>query len=114
MTRANRSEFLAKRANTLNMSDEADDSHKALASLISSSSSQPIAKTDNSESGLCYSTLFDADYSFRMLTESIFEPGAPEVVFDIFLTDSDPKLKEFSLYDNLWRETILIQSIKSH
>jgi len=47
-----------------------------------------------------------------MMTESIFEPGNPEVVFDIFLTDSDPKLKEFSLYDNLWRETILIQSIK--
>jgi hypothetical protein len=47
-----------------------------------------------------------------MVTRSIFEADAPEVVFDLFLTDCDPKLKQFQLYENLWRETILIQSLK--
>jgi len=51
-----------------------------------------LIRTDDSESGMDYKTLYDVDYFFRILTKSLFEPGNKQVVFDVILPDSDPKL----------------------
>lgn len=61
-----------------------------------------------------HQNLFDINYCFRLLTESIFEAGHREVVFDLFLADSDLKLTHFHIYDNLWRETILLDKLSKH
>lgn len=46
-----------------------------------------------------------------MMTAARFENNKG-VVFDIYMADSDLKLQEFNLFENIWRETLLVNSIK--
>lgn len=76
-----------------------------------------LVYTDESESGMNYQTLFDLNYAYRLMTESVFDakvaPGGqkPVVFFDLYMADSDPKLKHFNVHENIWRETILVHHI---
>jgi len=94
-----------RNANTLNP-DDTKRANEVSESLISEGTQ--LVRTDESESGMCYKTLYDVDYFFRIMTKSIFEPGNKKVVFDVILPNSDPKLQHFHLFSNCWRETILI------
>lgn len=71
------------------MREDIDDDN--LAQIVT----EDLIKTDESESGMNYKTLYDVDYFFRIMTKSIFESGNKTVVFDVILPDSDPKLKYF-------------------
>ena len=53
-----------------------------------------------------YLYLQDFDYSFRAKTESIFMDKQP-FIFDFFVVD-DIKFEQYYLYQNLWRETLLL------
>jgi len=53
-------------------------------------------------------TLMDCDYACRLKTQSIFEAGTPTAIFDVFVLVDDMKIKEFNLFENIWRETLLL------
>lgn len=56
--------------------------------------------------------MFDLDYAFRIKTYSVFEQSNPEMIFEVFVFPSDKKLQEFNVYENIWRETLLLQSLR--
>jgi len=60
--------------------------------------------------GLNHLTLYNTNYAYRLKTRSIFEQDKI-YIFDIFVVHNDIKLEEFNLHKNLWRETLLLQSI---
>jgi len=62
---------------------------------------------------MSYLTMLKTKYSFRLKTVSLFEPGQPIVCFDIFIVDNDMRFKEYRLFENLWRETLLLHHLKS-
>ena len=51
-------------------------------------------------------SIHDLDYAFRAKTEAIFK-GKETFIFDFFNVD-DQKFEQFYLYQNLWRETLLL------
>jgi hypothetical protein len=54
------------------------------------------------------------DYVFRIKTKAVFEEGGPYYVFDFFVLE-DEKFDEYFLFENLWRETLLIHKLyKDH
>lgn len=53
-----------------------------------------------------YLHLFDLDYAIRAKTEAVFQDKA-NYIFDFFIAD-DQKFEQFYLYQNLWRETLLL------
>ena len=55
---------------------------------------------------MSYLTIYDIDYAFRARTEAIFK-NKEVYVFDFFNVD-DHKFEQFYLYQNLWRETLLL------
>eukprot|EP00347_Sterkiella_histriomuscorum_P009457 403341144 len=57
-----------------------------------------------------YQTLFNLWYCFRIKTEAIFEPEKRDYIFDFFILD-DSKFDEFYLFKNIWRETLLLNSL---
>lgn len=58
-----------------------------------------------------YLTLLKSNYSFRLRTLALFEPGQPSVCFDVFIVDNDMRFKEYRLFENLWRETLLLNHL---
>jgi len=46
-----------------------------------------------------------------MRTHSIFDK-ANQIVYDIFVPCNDAKLQDYNLFANLWRETLLMHSIR--
>ena len=38
----------------------------------------------------------------------MFDEGYPNKIFDVFLLNDSIKLKEFHLFENIWRETLLL------
>ena len=58
-----------------------------------------------------YLALFSNQYSYRLKTISLFEPSYPEITFDFYFVGEDLKLKEYKLFDNLWRETLLLSHL---
>ncbi len=58
-----------------------------------------------------YLALLNSDYACRLKTHSIFESGSPTAIFDVFVLADDMKLKEFHLFDNIWRETLLLSHL---
>jgi hypothetical protein len=56
-------------------------------------------------------TLFSSLYSFRIRSVSIFEEDFPTKIFDIFFLHDDMKLKEFMLFENIWRETAVLNHL---
>ena len=58
--------------------------------------------------------LYCLDYVFRVKARSMFEEGNPAYVFDFFVID-DIKFDEFFLFENFWRETLLLNKFyKDH
>ncbi len=47
------------------------------------------------------------DYVYRVKTRAVFEQNQPFYIFDFFILD-DLKFDEFFLFENLWRETLLL------
>ena len=69
-------------------------------------------KTYNpSDLGQNYMTLFSTNYAYRLKTSSIFEDGKP-YIFDVFIVHNDIKLAEFDLFNNLWKETLILSQLK--
>ena len=53
-----------------------------------------------------YLHLFNLDYVIRAKTEAVFK-DKENYIFDFFIAD-DQKFEQFYLYQNLWRETLLL------
>ena len=62
---------------------------------------------------MSYLTLLNTNYSFRLKTIALFEPNQPTVCFDVFIADNDMRFKEYRLFQNLWRETLLLHHFKT-
>jgi hypothetical protein len=61
-----------------------------------------------------YMMLYAMDYVFRIKTRPIFEEEGETFIFDFFILD-DLKFDEFFLYENVWRETLLLNKFyKDH
>jgi len=46
---------------------------------------------------------------------ALFEPDANKtVVFDVFIAPNDMRLKEFHVFENLWKETLLLSYLKNN
>lgn len=56
-------------------------------------------------------TLFGCSYSYRIKAVSLFDEGFPTKIFDIFLLNDKIKLDEIHLFENLWRETLLLSRL---
>lgn len=52
-------------------------------------------------------TLFCQDYVFRVKSKAVFEDDAPYYIFDFFVLE-ERKFDEFFLFENVWRETLLL------
>ena len=57
-----------------------------------------------------YKSLFNLIYCFRARTEAVFQNKVPHI-FDFYVVD-DNKFDQFYLYQNLWRETLLLDHLK--
>ena len=55
-------------------------------------------------------SLFDSSYAYRLRTLNIFEQNK-SYIFDVLMINDDIKLDEFYLFENLWRETLLLHKI---
>jgi predicted SAM-dependent methyltransferase len=54
------------------------------------------------------------DYVFRTKTRAMFEDSIPTYIFDFFVLE-DMKFDEFFLFENIWRETLLLNKFyKDH
>jgi hypothetical protein len=73
---------------------------------------QQKEKADN-EGMMAYLCLLNTNYSFRLKTVALFEPGQPTVCFDIFIVENDMRFKEYRLFENLWRETLLLNHLRT-
>ena len=62
---------------------------------------------------MSYLTLLNTNYSFRLRTIALFEPGQPTVCFDVFIVENDMRFKEYRLFENLWRETLLLHHLRT-
>lgn len=60
-----------------------------------------------------YLTLLNTNYAYRLRTLALFEQGQPTVCFDIFIVENDMRFKEYNLFENLWRETLLLHHLKN-
>jgi hypothetical protein len=63
---------------------------------------------------MSYLTLLKTNYSFRLKTLALFEQGQPTVCFDIFIVENDVRFREFRLFENLWRETLLLHHLRTY
>jgi hypothetical protein len=57
-----------------------------------------------------YKNLFNLIYCYRARTEAVFKNKEPHI-FDFFVVD-DNKFEQFYLFQNLWRETLLLDHLK--
>lgn len=62
---------------------------------------------------MSYLTLLKTNYSFRLKTIALFEPEQPSICFDVFIGETDMRFKEYRLFQNLWRETLLLHHFRS-
>lgn len=59
-------------------------------------------------------TLYCVDYVFRIKTKAVFEEGGPYYIFDFYVLE-DQKFDEYFLFENVWRETLLMHKFfKDH
>ncbi len=58
--------------------------------------------------------LYSMDYVYRVKAISLFEDGNPSFIFDFFVME-DLKYDEYFLFENIWRETLLLNKFyKEH
>ena len=50
------------------------------------------------------------DYVFRIKAKAVFEDGNPVYIFDFFIL-TDSKFDEFFLFQNVWKETLLMHKM---
>ena len=60
--------------------------------------------------GQNYLTLYSINYVYRLKTNAIYEQGRV-YIFDVFIVQQDAKLAEFYLFDNLWKETLILSQV---
>ena len=60
--------------------------------------------------GQNYLTLYNVNYIYRLKVNAIYEQGAV-YIFDVFIVQQDAKLAEFHLFDNLWKETLILSQV---
>ena len=53
-----------------------------------------------------FMSIFNLNYSYRVKTEAIFNNRAA-TIFEFFVLD-DPIFDQFYLFDNFWRDTLLM------
>ena len=60
---------------------------------------------------MSFMCIHDLDYSYRMFTKNLYpnDRSKINVFFDIFVPDENRFFEEHHLFDNLWRETILLK-----
>ena len=56
-------------------------------------------------------SMFACSYAYRIKSVALFEEDYPIKVFDLFFLNDTIKMKEFGLYENLWRETLLLHQL---
>ena len=61
-----------------------------------------------------YMTLYCQDYMFRIKTKAVFEDLASYYIFDFYVL-GDQKFDEYFMFENIWRETLLMNKFyKDH
>lgn len=76
---------------------------------------QASINNEQTKNYINYLTLQGTDYAYRIKTIALFEPeGQQSVAFDIFVVQDDMRLKEFRLFENLWKETLLLFHLRKH
>jgi len=60
--------------------------------------------------GQNYLTLYNVNYVYRLKTNSVYEHGRV-YIFDVFVGKKDAKLDEFQLFENLWKETLILSQV---
>lgn len=51
--------------------------------------------------------LYKINYVYRLKANAIYEQGRV-YIFDVFIVKHDAKLAEFKLFENLWKETLIL------
>ena len=57
--------------------------------------------------GQSYLTLYNVNYVYRLKTHAVYEQGRVQI-FDVFIVQQDAKLAEFYLFNNIWKETLIL------
>lgn len=57
--------------------------------------------------GQNYLTLYNVNYVYRLKTNAIYEQGRV-YTFDVFIINNDSRLQEFKLFENVWKETLIL------
>ena len=60
--------------------------------------------------GQNYLTLYNVNYVYRLKANALYENGRC-YIFDVFVVRQDAKLEEFTLFDNLWKETLILAQV---
>ena len=60
--------------------------------------------------GQNYLTLYNVNYVYRLKVNAIYEQGTV-YIFDVFIVQQDAKLAEFRLFNNLWKETLILSQV---
>lgn len=50
------------------------------------------------------------NYVYRLKTNAIYENGQV-YMFDVFIVQQDAKLAEYRLFENLWKETLILSQV---
>jgi hypothetical protein len=86
------------------------DSAKCLLRQPSASKDLKLRKISDWSQHMDYQALFNLNYSYRIRTEAVFNNDQVHI-FDFFVVD-DMKFEQFYLYQNLWRETLLLNFLR--
>ena len=60
--------------------------------------------------GQNYMNLYNINYVYRLKANAIYENGKV-YIFDIFIAKQDAKLEQFRLFENLWKETLILSQV---
>ena len=60
--------------------------------------------------GQNYLTLYNINYVYRLKVNAIYEQGRV-YIFDVFIVQQDAKLAEFHLFENIWKETLILSQV---
>lgn len=50
------------------------------------------------------------NYVYRLKTNAVYEQGRV-YIFDVFIVHQDAKLADFRLFENLWKETLILSQV---
>lgn len=64
-------------------------------------------RRENSQPQQKYLSLYCVDYVFRTKVKAVFEDECPYYIYDFYVLN-DHKFDEYFLFENVWRETLLL------